>query len=554
MNKNSFYANLYDKIENFKPNVLEIIFFVLFVIGTITISYFHEPWFDEFQSWGISKDNIYNLLFVIPHYEVHPPLWHLVLKCFTSFDIPAELSLKIPNLLFMFASVYLILFKSPFPKIIRLTLPFTYYIFYQHSIINRPYSMLTFALLLCTYFYKTKNTNPYRFICSLGFLALTSLYGMIIATALTLIWVYEIWNKQNFKVFIKNFIKDKRFFAMLGLFILCCLITIMIFPDKQISTGTLIFCNYDILIYFYLIFGLIGDITFLDIYNVGTNNLSNIYLPYLLVRLVISIGIVFIIIKELIKLNGSRFIFLFYFLITFFCIYIWPHHLGIPFILLLTCFWLAIDNINNIQYKLSKSFVIIVILSIFTQIAWSGCSALNEIQYNYGPGRNLYNYIKDNSLEKYKIFSNWSIKEYYIDKNGKKYLEINNKKNLNDYNKVIEENTNYQVPPILINPYYKRNIFENFNIYTPEKFYLKHYIPTDEKNKKTKGLWFGKNKPDIIIGSYTKPESEFFKYLKDFVVIDSFAGNTIWKTKTYGYDICIYTQKELYLKLKGLKK
>ena len=93
MNKNSFYLNLYNKIESFKPNVLEIICFVLYIIGTIVISCFHEPWFDEFQAWGISKDSIYNILFVIPHYECHPPLWHLILKCFTSLNLPAELCL-----------------------------------------------------------------------------------------------------------------------------------------------------------------------------------------------------------------------------------------------------------------------------------------------------------------------------------------------------------------------------------------------------------------------------------------------------------------------------
>ena len=128
MNKNSFYLSLYNKIESFKPNVLEIICFVLYIISTITLSCFHEPWFDEFQSWGISKDSIYNILFVIPHYEAHPPLWHLILKCFTSFDIPAELSIKIPNLLFMFASIWLLLFKSPFPRIIRLVLHILFFI------------------------------------------------------------------------------------------------------------------------------------------------------------------------------------------------------------------------------------------------------------------------------------------------------------------------------------------------------------------------------------------------------------------------------------------
>jgi len=42
--------------------------------------YFHEPWFDEVQAWMIARcATIKELLTVIPHYEGHPPLWHMIL-------------------------------------------------------------------------------------------------------------------------------------------------------------------------------------------------------------------------------------------------------------------------------------------------------------------------------------------------------------------------------------------------------------------------------------------------------------------------------------------
>ena len=97
-----------------KNNVLEIVCFCLFCILTVFLSCFHEPWFDEFQAWGISKDTVYNILFVIPHYEGHPPLWHLILKIFSSLNFHPEIGMRIPNLLFMYAAVWLIIFKSPF--------------------------------------------------------------------------------------------------------------------------------------------------------------------------------------------------------------------------------------------------------------------------------------------------------------------------------------------------------------------------------------------------------------------------------------------------------
>ena len=138
-----------------KNNVLEIFFYCLFCVSTIVLSIYHEPWFDELQAWAISKDSLYNILFFLPHYEGHPPLWHLILKSFSYFNVPVEYGIKIPNLLFMFGAVWLLIFKSPFPQTVRLVLPFTYFIFYQYSIISRPYSIFCFALL------KVKGLNRY---------------------------------------------------------------------------------------------------------------------------------------------------------------------------------------------------------------------------------------------------------------------------------------------------------------------------------------------------------------------------------------------------------
>ena len=117
MNKNNFYLSLYKKIEGIQSHRLETISYVLYILTTIFVAFFHEPWFDEFQAWGISKASLYSIFFQIPHFEGHPPLWHLVLKCFTSFNIHPELAIKIPNLLFMYIAVWLVVFKSPFSRL-----------------------------------------------------------------------------------------------------------------------------------------------------------------------------------------------------------------------------------------------------------------------------------------------------------------------------------------------------------------------------------------------------------------------------------------------------
>ena len=61
----------------------EILALLLYIIGTVLVSCFHEPWFDEAQAWLIARSaSLYEILFEIPHYEGHPQMWHLPLKLY----------------------------------------------------------------------------------------------------------------------------------------------------------------------------------------------------------------------------------------------------------------------------------------------------------------------------------------------------------------------------------------------------------------------------------------------------------------------------------------
>ena len=56
-----------------KEKRIELFVFLIYVVGYILISAFHEPWFDEAQAWQIAKcANIKDILFEIPHYEGLP--------------------------------------------------------------------------------------------------------------------------------------------------------------------------------------------------------------------------------------------------------------------------------------------------------------------------------------------------------------------------------------------------------------------------------------------------------------------------------------------------
>ena len=71
------------------------ILFFTFVVAYVLVTAFHEPWFDEAEAWQIAKcADLKTIFFVTPHYEGHPPLWHLILSVFAKSGAPVDLSLK----------------------------------------------------------------------------------------------------------------------------------------------------------------------------------------------------------------------------------------------------------------------------------------------------------------------------------------------------------------------------------------------------------------------------------------------------------------------------
>ena len=81
-----------------KSKKTEWILFVLLIVSYFCVSFFHEPWFDEAQSWQIAKcASIKDILFEVPHYEAHPPLWHLLLSLFAKIGVPYELGLSLAS-------------------------------------------------------------------------------------------------------------------------------------------------------------------------------------------------------------------------------------------------------------------------------------------------------------------------------------------------------------------------------------------------------------------------------------------------------------------------
>ena len=137
------------KFEDTKNKPLENIAIILYPILFLFVAVFHEPWFDEAQAWQIAKCASYqDIFFYLPHLEAHPPFWHLFLSIFAKNNFPYEITIKTISFVFSYFSAILIILKSPFLRIIRILLPFNYFLFYQYGIISRPYCLIMLAFII----------------------------------------------------------------------------------------------------------------------------------------------------------------------------------------------------------------------------------------------------------------------------------------------------------------------------------------------------------------------------------------------------------------------
>lgn len=537
------------KISKYVPEIFTLL---LYIVCMIIIMYFHEPWFDEAQAWLIARDaSLKEILFVLPHYEGHPSIWHLVLLPFAKLGAPFELSLKIVSLTFSSTAMGLFIFKSPFKRIVRLTIPFTYFFFYQYGVISRPYCILMLGFILCSMFYKTKDVKPFRFMISLGILCSASAYGIILSAGIAMVWLIEIFYKDFSLNRIKNFLFDKRFFAILILLVynLILIISIIPKPDTYATNSAMKNSEY-ISRFIYMFFVLPGDATYLDICSYFNQNLKlNIYSVLGIIgSSVISISLIIFTKRN----NKLLLLLLPYSLIAVFStfIYFYPHHTGIITLFFLFITWCCMEDrkekrINygaflsklirkqsdiDLLNKIPKIlFGILICVSVF----WSIGSSVIDIYTPYGYGRDLATFIKDNNIDKYTIMTSW--KDYTDSKTKKIILDTN-----------LMYNTE-------ILPYFNENVFYNLNSDAQNKSFITHKLADNDENIK---LWKEFGYPDVVIGdaNLQRVFGNSLNIYRDYVCVHEAKGSYIWKAGVLEYESLVYIRKDLMNEFPDLKE
>lgn len=350
-----------------------IVIFVIFLLFALLIGSNHEPWADEAQSWIIARDASYSeIVWNIARYEGSFPLWHLTLKTFIILGLKYEYLFIVPIII---SAIGLIVFlkKVEAPKYVKILLPFTYYVFYQYTIIARSYCylLLAFSLLIITY--KKRMEKPFRYILSLIFISLISMHGMIIACMLAIMFLIEVLKQKKIKETLKEFI-------IFGFVVI--VEAIVLFPPSDI---------YMTVSAAYTIPQILKSIIDMIIGN------GNIFFKIYNIVAVCLLLIVFsrtLTIKNKDVIVTILVLFFFMFVIRFAA-----HHSGILFLLMMFGIISYYDEIKEKTKHFDKIFIVVLLMySIF-----SVQSGINDYLYEYSGAKEMASYIKEMKYDEKKI-------------------------------------------------------------------------------------------------------------------------------------------------------
>ncbi len=401
---------------------------ILFVVLSVVLFVYHEPWYDEIQAWMVATDaSIGEMIWQLPHFEGHPPFWTLILALFAKTGVPMEIGLRIPTLLFSSLAAYLVIFKAPFKKWIRCLIPFTYFLFYQYTVICRPYSMMFLGFVLSAYFYKERNQKPARYIAALFLLCMSSAYGILFAGTLCLIWTVEIIKEIKGKGFVQRAVKDARTWLLFTILFLAVGLLAIIWPaDNAFAQVRVVeFSEIRCLIYTFLVLpadALLTDISLTGRLQQTDYIISSDYATLLCIF--VSIIIYFVIFTTLhIFRKKSLFIVPFVAFAGYAALgYFYNHHIGIVPLFVLFVFWCAIADrpeelkLPGFLLKLEKDSpkicmkmgYFIVALALGMSLFWTFSAVRNDIRYSVWYAKDLANMMEEYGLTDLEVANQWT--------------------------------------------------------------------------------------------------------------------------------------------------
>lgn len=396
------------KIPGRLPEILFLLMYILLYLLTAAV---HEPGMDVLASWNTVKNaTLSQLLFRIPHEQFCPPLWNLLLLPFAKTGT-AVLALTGIGLVLSAFTVALILFKAPFTRIIRLVLPFTYFLFYQYGIAADAWRLVMLAFVLLSVTYQPRNEKPAGYIMSLLLLSLSSAYGLVVSLGIGIVFALELCkNRKN-----SPDTNKKALISLTAFFAVSLIIVLQIFPHGTIDMGS----GKDIAVrLLYLPFSSVADAFLTNTFYRNTAlNADAVRYSFLAVSTIIGAAFLALIGYCGRKKKTAGVFFVPFLFLTVFSVLvgIGREQTGIVFLLALFWFWISAQEKTDIldeikcrerDKKALKSTAVLVTALIFAiHLNWTLSACLHDKDKEYWVGRNEAEFLKENKLDSCTIVS-----------------------------------------------------------------------------------------------------------------------------------------------------
>lgn len=469
--------------DNFKSKRLLTAIFALYAILLAVAVANHEPWMDEAQAWLLVKDASLTEIFThYLRYEGSPGLWHLILA------IPAKLgfpyfTINIISAVFSAAAVWLFLRYSPFPLLIKILFPFSYFIFFQYAVVARSYCLVAPLLFLIAINFKDRIEKPIAFSLLLCLLANVSAHTFLIAAGLMAVHFFDVlkvWKE------LERGTKLKNINAVLLFGLTAVLIVLVLAPPADH------FLNSE------------NDYSLLNFLISGKWAISGALLldessRFGLLQIWLSFAVFFITIFWLRRKKLTfRYLFPLLLLLTLFAVKyrnLW--HDGITFLFWIFIIWLGFDREKTETPErpvLSKIVLISLTIVLAVQVYWSMNIIRRDFEQSYSGSYEVAEYIKKNNLEKQKIFiSGWKT--------------------------------------AAIHPYFDKNIFYNYNDGSDKRFWIwsnTNQTPLGASSAVIESIQ--NDQPDVVIFASDHLDLNAIKEVKGYHLERVFPGYLFWKT------------------------
>lgn len=478
--------------------VVEWMVFGALMVSLGIVSAFHEPWLNEAQAWQIARNaSLKDILLTIPHYEGHPALWHLMLLLPAKLGLPYEFSIKVISNIAVLLIGWLLLFRSPFPRLMRILLPFHYFIFYQNGVISRPYGYMTLALFCMALTFQKRKEHPWRFVLAMAFLCMLSGYGIVLAGGVALVWTAEICVEKKWKLFSLPFWRDGRVHALGGLLLLAIALILQILPASDAYAFTIEKRHSLLYCLVYGLFAMLPDCTLFNL--LGCEEMpAYAAMDSGQLAIAVAVGILFWIAILLYSSPSNRWYFIVpYVLFQVFSgiVYLTAHHIGIALSFALFWLWIAWEDPQKAELfkKVSGKVAlkegdaallqgigrIAGLLLLCIPVFWTLGASYLELRYDYYFSKDAAVFIKEHHLDQALFLAQWGSEEEPVNVNS---LNANNN-------------------PVAVMPYFDHNFCMNLNGGREDMAYTLHKVASEEESREAFRQLKEKGLPEAMIGS-----------------------------------------------------